>query len=164
MKRITPIRRRIGKRTIFNPMGPQPIEVAIQNGAHGVVISEKVAKSLDVIVDRIRQVDSLVGGIATASQEQSQGITQINLAVGQMDKVTQGNAGSAEETAAAAEELNSQSAALKNAVSDLRHLVDGSRAQPVVAQRSGRARAATCRTPRSTPPSPTSPRRAKRCS
>ena len=52
------------------------------------MISKKVAQTLDVILGKTREVDSLVGEIATASQEQSQGLGQINLAVGQMDKVT----------------------------------------------------------------------------
>lgn len=57
---------------------------------------------------------------------QTQGIGQINTAVSQMDKVTQSNAGGAEETAAAAEELNAQSHALRESVGDLRRLVGGS--------------------------------------
>ena len=101
------------------------IEVAIQNGEHGVRISAKVAESLDVIVDKARKVDELVAEITTASGEQNQGIGQINTAVSLMDKVTQSNAANAEETAAAAEELTAQAAALKDAVGDLRQLVGG---------------------------------------
>ena len=108
----------------------EKIEVAIRNGDHGVVISSKVAQSLGVIVEKARKVDELVAEIATASQEQNQGIGQINTAVSQMDKVTQSNAASAEETAAAAEELNAQSVALKDAVASLQVLVGGSRQAP----------------------------------
>jgi hypothetical protein len=42
-----------------------------------------------------------------------------------MDKVTQSNAASAEETASASEELNAQAASLKNVVEELRALVGG---------------------------------------
>ena len=101
------------------------IEVAIQNGEQGALVSSKVAQSLGVIVEKARKVDELVAEIATASSEQNQGIAQINTAVGQMDKVTQSNAGSAEETAAAAEELNAQSVSLKEAVGELQRLVGG---------------------------------------
>ncbi|WP_415908403.1 methyl-accepting chemotaxis protein [Oleiharenicola sp. Vm1] len=101
------------------------IEVAIQNGEHGVRISGKVASSLDVIVAKARQVDDLVGQIASASSEQTQGIGQINAAVGQMDRVTQANAANAEETAAAAEELTAQSVTLTETVEDLHLLIDG---------------------------------------
>jgi len=84
-------------------------------------------------VAKARQVDELVTEVASASREQTNGITQINSAVGQMDKVTQSNAASAEESAAAAEELNAQAAVMKQAVSELLELLGGARphsAQP----------------------------------
>jgi methyl-accepting chemotaxis protein len=104
------------------------IEDAVQKSAVGADISAKVAKSLEQIVGNARQVDELAGEVATASQEQSQGISQVNIAVTQMDKVTQSNAASAEESAAAAEELTAQAETLKDAVSDLLRLVDGQKA------------------------------------
>jgi methyl-accepting chemotaxis protein len=103
----------------------QKIEDSVQKSTHGVKISEKVAQSLQQIVGKARQVDELVAEVASASQEQSQGIAQINTAVSQMDKVTQSNAASAEECAAAAQELNSQAASMNDAVDELVRLVDG---------------------------------------
>jgi len=100
------------------------IEDAIHKSDDGVNISAKVAISLTEIVTKAREMDTLVAEIATASEEQSQGVGQINTAITQMDKVTQSNASSAEETASAAEELNAQSLTLKEAVADLRRLVD----------------------------------------
>ena len=97
---------------------------AIQKSDVGVNISAKVAVSLSEIVTKAREMDTLVAEIATASEEQSQGVGQINTAITQMDHVTQSNASSAEETASAAEELNAQSITLKEAVADLRRLVD----------------------------------------
>jgi hypothetical protein len=67
----------------------------------------------------------LVAEIASASQEQSQGISQVNTAVIQMDQVTQTNAASAEESASASEELNGQAESLKDAVASLQQLVGG---------------------------------------
>jgi methyl-accepting chemotaxis protein len=101
------------------------IEDSVNRSEHGVRISGKVAKSLGEIVEKARKVDGLIAEIATASNEQNEGIGQLNSAVTQMDKVTQANAGSAEETAAAAEELSSQSAAMLEAVVGLRRLIDG---------------------------------------
>jgi len=101
------------------------IEAAISKSAQGVGISSKVAATLNEIVTKARQVDELAAEVANASREQTQGITQINTAVGQMDKVTQSNAASAEESAAAAEELNSQAAMMKQAVNELLQLVGG---------------------------------------
>ncbi|HTI99207.1 MAG TPA: methyl-accepting chemotaxis protein [Dongiaceae bacterium] len=105
------------------------IEGALARTAQGVEISGKVAAALEEITVKVRQVDELVAEVSGSSQEQTQGIQQINLAVGQMDKVTQGNAANAEETASAAEELNSQAGAMKDAVSELTHLVQGRRAE-----------------------------------
>jgi len=63
--------------------------------------------------------------VAGASREQTDGIAQINAAVGQMDKVTQSNAATAEESAAAAEELNAQAEVMKQSVAELLELVGG---------------------------------------
>jgi methyl-accepting chemotaxis protein len=101
------------------------IEDSIQKSENGVQISSKVAQGLQEIVTKIRKVDELVAEIAAASKEQNQGIGQVNTAVSQMDKVTQSNAANAEEGASAAEELNAQAEALKEAVYELQQLVGG---------------------------------------
>ena len=101
------------------------IEGAIVKTGQGVDISSKVAATLNEIVTKVRQVDDLVSEVAGASREQTEGITQINSAVGQMDKVTQSNAANAEESAAAAQELNAQAEVMKQSVAELLQLVDG---------------------------------------
>ncbi len=101
------------------------IEGAITKTGQGVEISSKVAETLNAIVTKARQVDELVAEVASASREQTQGIMQINVAVGQMDKVTQSNAANAEESAAAAQELNAQALAMKASVGELLQLVGG---------------------------------------
>ena len=88
-------------------------------------LTGKVAKSLQEIVTKARQVDELAREVASASKEQSQGIEQVNVAVSQMDKVTQSNAAGAEESASAAEELNAQAEALKGSVTELLKMVNG---------------------------------------
>jgi methyl-accepting chemotaxis protein len=100
------------------------IEEAIKKSEHGVRISGKVAGSLSEIADKARKVDTIIAEIAEASQEQSQGIGQVNITVSQMDKITQNNASNSEETAAAAEELTAQATSLQEAIVDLRGLVD----------------------------------------
>jgi len=72
------------------------------------------------------KVGELIGEIAVASNEQSQGIEQINTAVTQMDKVTQQNAANAEESASASEEMNAQAEQLRGIIGDLAALVGGS--------------------------------------
>jgi methyl-accepting chemotaxis protein len=101
------------------------IEGAIANTAQGVGISQKVAETLNEIVNKARQVDELAAAVASASGEQTEGIGQITHAVSQMDKVTQNNAANAEESAAAAQELNGQAALMEQSVQELLHLVGG---------------------------------------
>ena len=93
----------------------------------GVIITTKV-KSLHQIVNKARQVVQLIVKIATASKEQSSGIQQVNVAVSQMNKVTQANAAGAEETASASEDQTAQAGELKNAVLQLQVLINGSSA------------------------------------
>jgi len=101
------------------------IESAIANTARGVELSSKVAVSLNEIVAKARSMDELAAEVASASSEQTQGITQINAAVGQLDKITQANAAAAEESAAAAEQLNAQANTMKESVHTLLALVGG---------------------------------------
>ena len=101
------------------------IEDAVQKSAKGADISAKVAKSLEEIVGKARQVDEMAGEVASASQEQNQGIAQVSTAVTQMDQVTQSNSASAEESASAAEELAAQAETLKAAVAELLLMVGG---------------------------------------
>lgn len=103
----------------------EKIEDSIAKSQHGVVISGKVASALTEILDKSRHVDDLIAQIAIASKEQSTGIGQINIAVSSMDRVTQANAASAEESASAAEELNAQTSSVRDAVNDLLRLVNG---------------------------------------
>lgn len=101
------------------------IEESVTNARNGVTIVADVAKALDGINVSSTKVHSLVNEIAAASNEQAQGIHQINTAVTQMDSVTQSNAANAEESASAAEELSSQAVELSTVVARLQTLVSG---------------------------------------
>jgi methyl-accepting chemotaxis protein len=101
------------------------IEGAIAKSSQGVQISSKVAQMLQEIVEKVRKVDELVAEVAAASTEQSQGLTQINTAVVEMDKVTQANAGNSEECASVAQELNAQAQDLRACVSTLTEVIHG---------------------------------------
>lgn len=101
------------------------IETSLKRGAEGSRISDQVGKTLKEISERIRSVDDIVGEISTACSEQNQGIGQINVAVAQMDKVTQSNAASSEQSASAATELHTQSSALRDSVNRLMNLTGG---------------------------------------
>lgn len=96
---------------------------SVTKSQQGVQIGAEAAKSFETIQQQIRQLDQLVAQIAASSTEQEQGISQVASAVAQMDKVTQANAGNAEETAAASEALNHQAQQLKVSISELSLLI-----------------------------------------
>jgi methyl-accepting chemotaxis protein len=73
------------------------------------------------------KVGELVAEIAAASNEQAQGIEQVNTAVTEMDRVVQQNAANAEESASASETMNTQADRMKATVDGLLTLVAGSR-------------------------------------
>jgi methyl-accepting chemotaxis protein len=99
------------------------IEQSVKNAQRGVEINKEVGEALKEIAAGSRKVNNLVGEIAAASNEQAQGIEQINVAIGQMDTVIQQNAGNAEESASAAEELSAQAEALNRLVAQLRSMI-----------------------------------------
>ncbi|SDU42505.1 methyl-accepting chemotaxis protein [Desulfobacula phenolica] len=69
------------------------------------------------------KVGELLGEIAAASKEQTQGIDQINKTVAVLNQVTRQNAANAEESALSAEKMNAQAEQMKVAVTDLIVLV-----------------------------------------
>ncbi|MCP3175704.1 bacteriohemerythrin [Desulfuromonas sp. KJ2020] len=93
------------------------IEGSVKKAENGSDIADKTAAALDEIVAGITKVTDLVAEIAASSNEQAQGIAQVNQGLGQIDQVTQQNTANAEESAAAAEELSSQAEHLRQMLS-----------------------------------------------
>jgi len=104
------------------------IDESVAKSQQGVAISDDVAKHFASIQEQIRTLDNLVNEIATASTEQSEGIAQVNIAVSEVDKVTQSNAAVAEESAAAVVELERDAEALTETVGQLLRVIGGRRA------------------------------------
>jgi Methyl-accepting chemotaxis protein len=102
------------------------IESNIELSEKGVNVAKRVGESLAEITLQAKKVNELMDEIAAASQEQTQGISQITKAITQMEKVTQMNASNAEESAAASEELAAQAENMKDVVDLLFKLVNGS--------------------------------------
>jgi methyl-accepting chemotaxis protein len=84
-----------------------------QLAGSSVQMAEQAGKLLDEMVPSIKKTSDLVQEIAAASQEQSQGVGQINGAMGQLNKATQQNASASEELAATSEEMGGQAAQLQ---------------------------------------------------
>ncbi|MDH5543083.1 MAG: methyl-accepting chemotaxis protein [Nitrospinota bacterium] len=89
------------------------IEGSVKKAENGTAMAHRTSESLAEIVSGVTKVTDLVAEIAGASNEQAQGISQVNQALGQIDQVTQQNTANAEESAAAAEELAGQAINLK---------------------------------------------------
>jgi len=74
----------------------------------GTELVNKTGKILTGIVEAAGKVTKSVGGIRDAAQEQNNGIQQVNIAVTQMDGMTQQNAALVEQATAASESMNDQ--------------------------------------------------------
>jgi methyl-accepting chemotaxis protein len=98
------------------------VEEVIARGSRGVEVSAKVARSLEDIVTRTRRVDTLIGDIAQASDQQRRGLEQVGRAMADIERVTQSGAASAQETSATVIQLNAQAEALRNVVQELETL------------------------------------------
>jgi methyl-accepting chemotaxis protein len=82
----------------------------------GARLVKSAGNAMDEIVAQVQRVSAIIGEIAAASKEQSHGVQQVNVAVTQIDQITQQNAALVEEATAAARSLEDQSEALVSAV------------------------------------------------
>ena len=105
------------------------IENTIKSVKVGADIAVQTNEAFQRNADIAKKIGQLIAEIAAASREQSQGIEEVNNAVGQMDKVTQQNASNAEESASASEEMNSQAESLNDMVQELVAIVGGTNAK-----------------------------------
>jgi methyl-accepting chemotaxis protein len=103
----------------------EKIEAAIASSRQGSQCNTRVGESLTLISEKVKATDVLAGEIAAAAREQAQGIEQINLALLQMEKVSQNNASNAEESASAAIQVDAQGEVLNDLMGRLRQLVGG---------------------------------------
>ena len=82
----------------------------------GYQLAEATARSIDEVIVQVQRVSQLMGEVASGSNEQSQGIAQVNQAVTLLDQATQQNAALVEQSSAAASSLRDQAQRLQAAV------------------------------------------------
>lgn len=113
------------------------IEAALAQSGRGIAVNQRVIerideiaqkadivwRSLEDIVEKVRQVDGLIEAVATSSRDQSDGLDRISSSVVQVDQVTRRAASGAQETAAHSTELSNQTGELRGAIGDLLRLV-----------------------------------------
>ncbi|MGI6683971.1 MAG: methyl-accepting chemotaxis protein [Bacillota bacterium] len=96
------------------------IEGSIKKAAGGMKLAKETALALNKIVEDVTKTANLVNDIAIASGEQATGINQINQGLMLVSQVVQTNSATAEEGAAASEELTSQAELLKQQVGNFK--------------------------------------------
>ncbi|NOX33075.1 MAG: chemotaxis protein [Deltaproteobacteria bacterium] len=105
------------------------IEGTVKKVCDGSELVSATDDAFSQILESSAKVGTLVAEISEASKEQSDGIDQVNIAMSEMDKVVQQNAGNAEESASASEEMSAQAEQLMEFVGDLVGLVTGKNGQ-----------------------------------
>lgn len=101
------------------------IEGTVTRVKNGGEIAATLEESFKDIESEASSVGRLIQEITAATNEQAQGVDQVNTAVAQMDKVTQQTAANAEESASEAEKLANQAHSLHDMVAGLIELVEG---------------------------------------
>jgi len=96
------------------------IQNSMEKAELGSCIVEETATSLKEIVSGITEASRKVTEIAKSSEEQSLGITSINIGIDKVAQVVQQNSATAEQSAAASEEMNGQSTVLKKAMAQFK--------------------------------------------
>ena len=96
----------------------------------GVKLVSETGLALNDIVDKVASIDRLLSEIAASAQEQATGLSEVNVAVNQMDQATQQNAAMVEEATAASANLRGEAADLAKLVSKFR---TGADSGPVLA-------------------------------
>ncbi|MFC0339081.1 methyl-accepting chemotaxis protein/methyl-accepting chemotaxis protein-1, serine sensor receptor [Kushneria avicenniae] len=95
----------------------QLVEESVKRVDTGAELVNRSGQTLTEIVSSVKRVTDLVSEIAVASREQATGIDQVNVAVSQMDAVTQQNAALVEESSMASRALRNRAAELQQEIS-----------------------------------------------
>ncbi len=103
----------------------QLIDTSSSQVREGVALVNKAGDSLAQIVSSIKEVASVVADISTSSSEQTSAIDHVNLALGELDEITQQNAALVEESSASAKALAQQAQDMSHRVATFR-LAEGS--------------------------------------
>ncbi len=104
------------------------ISVSADQVDAGVGLVNQTGEALGRIVTRITEINALIGDIAVSAEQQSTGLQQVNIAVNQMDMVTQQNAAMVEEATAAARSLAGEADELSRQMARFSIVRNGGRA------------------------------------
>ena len=113
------------------------ITASTEQVSSGVSLVDQTGQALERIVDQVARINGVVGEIAASAKEQATGLEEVNVAVIQMDQVTQQNAAMVEESTAASHSLSREADTLSQMMEQFR--LDASGAAQAPAGREPRA-------------------------
>ena len=96
------------------------IGASVERVEDGSRLVSAAGKTMSEIVVSVQRVSDIIGEISAGASEQRDGISQVNVAVNNLDQMTQQNAALVEESAAAAQSLREQAARLSEVVGSFR--------------------------------------------
>ncbi len=126
----------------------QQISEAATRTEQGTRLCAKVAESLDGMAKLTGELDALIGEIATAAREQSEGIGQVTGAVSEIDRVTQTTASHATEVTELVGQLRQQAARLQEPITLIVALLYDREVRPTRAEETAKTRPAATTTAR----------------
>jgi methyl-accepting chemotaxis protein len=101
------------------------IEESQGRSAKGAELTSRVEVNLSEIVGQVRKLADVINEIASASAEQRNGLSQVASSVADLDKLTQKNAGMAEETSSSSKDLDQRTDALSSLAESIERIVLG---------------------------------------
>jgi methyl-accepting chemotaxis protein len=104
------------------------IEETVDTVSDGAALLQTTGDAFSTVVDGTSRIRDFITEIGTASEDQSRGIVRVKSGADDINKVTQQNAASADESAGASEALSAQAEQMKRMVQDLSSLIEGSAA------------------------------------
>lgn len=96
------------------------IEDASNKVAHGTRITESARSTMDESLEKVRSVTALIEEMTNSAQEQASGMTQIKVAVDQLETITQQNAGLVRTLAASASTMQAQAGSVETSLRVIR--------------------------------------------
>ncbi|MDR7306941.1 methyl-accepting chemotaxis protein [Rhodoferax saidenbachensis] len=112
------------------------INTSVEKVDGGAALVAQAGQTMTEIVSSVQRVTDIMGEITAAASEQSDGIAEVNVAVGQLDQMTQQNAALVEQSAAAASSMKDQAQRLAQVVAafKLDHQLAAPRVAPPISR------------------------------
>ena len=109
----------------------QLIESSVQAVKHGEELTQLTAESLEIVADGTRQVVNTIESVAVAYRDQASRISEIAKGVDQISNVVQTNSATAEQSAAASEELSGQASMMREQIAHFKLGQDAGFEEPI---------------------------------